>query len=107
MAIMHTTKELLWLHMFSSLVDIPFPRPFRLLSDNNSAIDMTKSNIILNRAKHIDLRYHFIQDHVAEGTLRLNWISTEDMTADIFTKPLPHPLHSKHSTSLGLNMTPL
>ena len=106
MAITHATKELLWLRMFSSIVDIPFPRPFRLLSDNNSAIDMTKSNIISNRAKHIDLRYHFIRDHVAEGTLRLNWISTKDMTADIFTKPLPYPLHSKHSTSLGINPTP-
>ncbi len=106
MAITHVAKELLWLRMFSSIVNIPFPHLFRLLSDNNSAIDMTKSNIISNRAKHIDLRYHFIRDHVAEGTLRLNWISTEDKTADILTKPLPYPLHSKHSSSLGVYAAP-
>ena len=102
MAITHAAKELLWIRMFSNIVDLPVPRPFRLLSDNNSAIDMTKSNVILNRVKHIDLQYHFIWDHVSEGTMCINWISTEDMTADIFTKPLPHLTHRKHSSSLGL-----
>ena len=102
MAIMHAAKELLWIRMFSGILDLPIPRPFRLLSDNSSAIDMTKLNVISNRAKHIDLHYHFIRDHVSEGTMRINWISTEDMTADIFTKPLPHTVHLKHSSSLGL-----
>lgn len=72
MAITHVTKELLWIQMFCPIIDIPFPRPFQLLSDNNSAIDMTKSNVISNRAKHIDLRYHFIRDHVSEGTVCIN-----------------------------------
>ena len=102
MAITHATKELLWIRVFSMIIDLPVPKPFHLLSNNNSAIDMMKSNVISNRAKHIDLCYHFIRDHVSEGTICINWILTEDMTADIFTKPLPHPIHSKHTSSLGL-----
>ena len=60
MAITHAAKELLWIWMFSTIVNLPLPCPFHLLSDNNSAIDMTKSNVILNQAKHINLRYHFM-----------------------------------------------
>lgn len=102
MSITHVSKEALWIRMFCRVIGLPFPQPFPFLSDNNSAIDMTKLNVISNHAKHIDLRYHFIRDHITEGTLKVNWIPTEDMTADIFTKPLPCPLHMRHAVSLGL-----
>ena len=102
MAITHVSKEALWIRLFCHVIGLPFPHPLSLLSDNQSAIDMTKSNAVLSRAKHIDIRYHFIRDHVAQGTVTIKWVPTEDMTADIFTKPLPLPIHLRHSSSLGL-----
>ncbi|GJY22342.1 retrovirus-related pol polyprotein from transposon TNT 1-94 [Tanacetum coccineum] len=41
------------------------------------------------RAKHIDVRYHFIKEHVENRTVELYFIRTEYQLADIFTKPLP------------------
>ena len=102
MAITHVSKESLWIKLFCRSVGIPFPHPIPLLSDNQSAIDMTKSNTVSSCVKHIDICYHFIHDHVAQGTIAINWIPTDDMTADIFTKPLPLPIHLRHSSSLGL-----
>ncbi len=39
--------------------------------------------------KHIDLRFHFIQQTVASGTLKLLYRPTQDMIADVLTKALP------------------
>ena len=41
------------------------------------------------RTKHIDVRYHFIQDVIAEGDVKVCKISTHDNLADMMTKPVP------------------
>ncbi|GJR23434.1 retrovirus-related pol polyprotein from transposon TNT 1-94 [Tanacetum coccineum] len=41
--------------------------------------------------KHIDIRYHFIRDHVLKGDIELHFIPTQYQLADIFTKPLDEP----------------
>ncbi|KAL8091441.1 hypothetical protein AgCh_033890 [Apium graveolens] len=38
--------------------------------------------------KHISIRYHFIREHVDEGTLELHFVPTDQQLVDIFTKPL-------------------
>ena len=37
---------------------------------------------------HIDIKYHFIREHVASAAVNLEYCSTEEMIADIFTKGL-------------------
>ena len=97
-------KEALWLRLFLSLHSFPFPRPFPLLSDNQSACALANNSSITSRSKHIDIRHHFIRAHISDGTFCTNWIPTLDMPADIFTKPLPFPLFAKHRASLGLTL---
>nr|GEY62181.1 putative ribonuclease H-like domain-containing protein [Tanacetum cinerariifolium] len=41
------------------------------------------------RAKHIDVRYHFIKEQMENGIVELYFIRTEYQLADIFIKPLP------------------
>ena len=98
----HAMKEALWIRLFLTLNSLPVPRPFPLLSDNQSACSLANNSAITSRSKHIDIRHHFIRDHIADGTFCTNWIPTSDMPADIFTKPLALPLFIKHRTSLGL-----
>ncbi|GJX71758.1 hypothetical protein Tco_0308929 [Tanacetum coccineum] len=40
------------------------------------------------RSKHIDIRFHFIKEHVENGVIELYFINTEYQLADIFTKAL-------------------
>ncbi|GKC66123.1 retrovirus-related pol polyprotein from transposon TNT 1-94 [Tanacetum coccineum] len=40
------------------------------------------------RSKHIDIRFHFIKEHVENGVIELYFVNTEDQLADIFTKAL-------------------
>ncbi|XP_019189998.1 PREDICTED: uncharacterized protein LOC109184452 [Ipomoea nil] len=45
----------------------------------------------LLKTKHVDIDYHFVRDKVASGDMVVNFVSTKDQLADIFTKPLPGP----------------
>ncbi|XP_052291943.1 uncharacterized protein LOC127900768, partial [Citrus sinensis] len=56
--------------------------------DNTSAINLSKNPIQHSRTKHIEIRHHFLRDHVQKGDIALEFISTEKQLADIFTKPL-------------------
>ena len=42
-----------------------------------------------NRTKHIDTRYHFIQELVNNGEINLQYCRSKDQLAYIFTKALP------------------
>lgn len=57
--------------------------------DNQSAIRLIKNPEFHKRSKHIDIRYHFIREKYEEKIFDLDYVSTHEMMADIFTKPLP------------------
>ena len=42
-----------------------------------------------SKTKHIKVRYHFIKEHVEEGTVELFFVKTDYQLADLFTKALP------------------
>lgn len=45
--------------------------------------------------KHIDIRPHFLIDHVRNGDIDVQFVSTEDQFADVFTKPLDEAIFDK------------
>jgi hypothetical protein len=49
---------------------------------------LAKNPVFHERSKHIRLRYHFIRDYLAEGSIKARYISTNDQLADLLTKPL-------------------
>nr|GEU48552.1 putative ribonuclease H-like domain-containing protein [Tanacetum cinerariifolium] len=56
--------------------------------DNKSAITVCCNNVQHSMLKHIDIRYHFIKEHVENGVIELYFVNTEYQLADIFTKAL-------------------
>jgi hypothetical protein len=59
-----------------------------LLCDNESVVKIANNPIQHSRTKHIDIRHHFLRDHVAKGDIILEGVRSEDQLAHIFTKPL-------------------
>ena len=56
--------------------------------DNTSAINLSKNPIQHSRMKYIDIRHHFLCDHVQNSNISLEFIDTNNQLADIITKPL-------------------
>ena len=69
----------------------------KVYCDNVGAIGMTNHGTLKSRTKHVDIRYHFVRQHVASGELEINFIRTNDNVADLFTKNLGTELHEKFS----------
>ncbi|GJR00773.1 hypothetical protein Tco_0523757 [Tanacetum coccineum] len=98
--------QILW--MRSHLTDYGFTfNKITLYCDNKSAIALCCNNVQLSRAKHIDVRYHFIKEQVENGIMELYFIRTEYQLADIFTKPLPRERFNFLIEKLGMkSMSP-
>nr|GEW05564.1 retrovirus-related Pol polyprotein from transposon TNT 1-94 [Tanacetum cinerariifolium] len=56
--------------------------------DNKSAIALCCNNVQHSRSKHIDIRYHFIKEHVENGVIEFYFVNTEYQLADLITKAL-------------------
>jgi len=85
----HAAKEALWLHTFLAEIVRPLEKPITIHLDNISTISITKNDEYHPRMKHIDLHYHFIRHTVWEGLIHVDYVPTDDMAADMFTKALP------------------
>ncbi|GJU78413.1 retrovirus-related pol polyprotein from transposon TNT 1-94 [Tanacetum coccineum] len=86
--------NILWLKSQLSDYDIHY-KMAPIFCDNTSAIAVSNNPVLHSRTKHIDIRYHFIRDHILKGNIELHFIPTEYQLADIFTKPLNEPTFTR------------
>ena len=70
--------------------------------DNTSVICLTKNPIQHSRTKYIEIRHHFIRDHVLKEDVVLEYVDTLHQLADIFTKPLDKERFWTLKRDLGL-----
>ena len=76
---------------------------FRLLMDSRSAIELSKNPVYHERSKHIDTRYHFIRECIADGLVEVEHVGTDNQLADILTKPLGRVKFIEMRQALGVS----
>ncbi|GKB91005.1 retrovirus-related pol polyprotein from transposon TNT 1-94, partial [Tanacetum coccineum] len=80
--------QVIWMH--TQLLDYGYKyNRIPMYCDSKSAIDISCNLVQHSRTKHIEIRYHFIKEHVEKGTVELYFVGTEYQLADLFTKALP------------------
>jgi hypothetical protein len=62
--------------------------PITLRGDNEGSIALAKNPEFHKRSKHIDNRYHYIRQLLADNLISIQHVPTKEMVADILTKPL-------------------
>ena len=73
-----------------------------VLSDNQAAIKWaTSDKSPSTRAKHIDVRVHFVRELVAQNLVKVGYVESEENDADMFTKPLGPTLLKNNLVRLG------
>jgi hypothetical protein len=60
--------------------------PIQCFMDNKSAIALANNAVFHKRTKHIRIKYHWLDQKVAEGLVTLIYVQSEQNIADIFTK---------------------
>ncbi|GJW95582.1 retrovirus-related pol polyprotein from transposon TNT 1-94 [Tanacetum coccineum] len=93
--------NILWMKSQLTDYDIIYEK-VPIFCDNTSAIAISNNLVMHSRTKHIDIRYHFIRDHVLKRDIKLHFIPTQYQLADIFTKPLEEPTFKRLIVELGM-----
>jgi hypothetical protein len=63
--------------------------------DNSSATALTKNLIFHDRSKHIDIRFYYLKDCIANKEVEVKYVRTQDQVANIFIKLLKYDVFAK------------
>ena len=73
-----------------------------MLGDNQAAQAISNNPCNHSRAKHIDIGHHFVREWVQDGRATTTYVQSKDNPADIMTKGVPKPAHSKAVETIGI-----
>jgi hypothetical protein len=65
------------------IFDEPIDGITTIKEDNQSAIAYSQNALVIEKTKHIDLKWHFFKDHVEHGSVKLRYLPTDRMVADL------------------------
>ncbi len=96
-------KEALWVGSVLAELTGEY-KPMCIGMDNQAAITLVKQCTagVSARTKHIDVARHFIRDYVLRGALRVEYVATHKMKADVLTKGLAKAKHVDAIGKLGM-----
>ncbi|CAI7881003.1 unnamed protein product [Closterium sp. NIES-53] len=98
-------EELRWLSfLLTDLGERPHS-PLVLFGDNRSTVLLCEEPRLVEKAKHIHLRFFLLRELQQRGQACVVRVVSKANTADIFTKALPPSDHLRFCTQLGLVTT--
>jgi hypothetical protein len=105
MAMTEAIQEVLWLKSMLGELKVT-PNTPEINVDNQGAMGLAKNPIQHQRTKHIDIKYHFIRDHIRDGDVVENWISGLVNDADMMTKGNETQTFTRHVGEVMNRKTP-
>jgi hypothetical protein len=87
-AAVHAVQNALWIKQLLSELNQPVKGAVPVLEDNEATIDYCRNGGNSHRARHFNIKYKFVQDHVEKGNVELEWIDSKYQLADMLTKSL-------------------
>jgi hypothetical protein len=71
-------------------------------------VKLLENPVFHDKSKHSEINYYYICDKVQKGEVKLQYISTDELIADILMKPLSNGKFVYFRDKLGLvEITPL
>ena len=87
-ALVEALKELEWTRNLLSEIGIQIDE-INIYEDNQACIHLATHTVVSNKTRHIMAKTKFVQDILKEGPYRIIYCPTNQMLADVLTKPLP------------------
>ncbi len=93
----YVTRELVWVRQLLQDLGFPPKEASTVFEDNASTICLATGHGRHEMTKHIAPRFHYVREQIANGSIRLVHKPTDEMIADVLTKPLNEELYNKFS----------
>lgn len=87
-ALAECLQELQWVRRLVDDLGEQLALPIVVNEDNQSCIALVAADRISRKSKHIDTKYCFVKDLASAGIISIRYCPTEQMEADLLTKPL-------------------
>ena len=105
-ALSAATQEAVWLSRLLTDIKAPPKEPILIKEDNQGTIAVARNPVSHNRTKHIDIKFHYVREALEDGIIDLTYCPTEQMTADMLTKPLARQQFETFRLKMGLKNMP-
>ena len=103
MALSDAAREALARRQLFEELRIPsVSKPVTILTDSQTALDISENPTNYRQVKHIDIRYYVIRHYIRDRKIEIDYISSNYQPADIFTKALGHSKHHRFCQMIGL-----
>ena len=90
-------QDMLFMMRVLESIGLKVKKPMILEIDNKGAVDLSHNWSVSGRLRHDSIRQSFLRELHEDETIEVKWISTDDNSADLFTKNLASPLFEKHA----------
>jgi hypothetical protein len=104
-ALSEVAREACWLRNLFEELGFPLKFPITIKGDNDSSVSMAKNQQFHNRSNHIAIRWHWVRELIEQDLITIENCQDPQQTADILTKALPCPKHTRHTSEMGLTST--
>ena len=102
MALSLATQEAVWLRHLVEEMGNPDQEAPVIFEDNQGAIAAAHNPVFHRRTKHIQIRYHYVCEAVAEEIIKAIYCPSSELTADIFNKAIPKDQFELLRAKMGL-----
>jgi hypothetical protein len=99
-------KHLMHLRLFLRELGQEQAEPSIVYEDNNAAISLAHGKEQSKRAKHYQLKVHFLNEQFKNGTFSFEKVGTKLQLADAFTKALPREDFNRYREWMGVAKFP-
>ena len=98
MSYYEATCQAIWLQNFISALGVvdSILRPLKLYCDNSVAVSFSKNTRSNSCSKHIDIKYYFVKEKVAEALIAIEYTPMTSMLTYLLTKGLPICVFAEH-----------
>lgn len=90
-AVTEALTYVLWLRVLFAELQYVFHSPIPVFQDNQSAMLIYNGGGKFRRSKHMLVKQNYIKDLISHKIVQFSYLSTENMLADLATKPVSSP----------------
>jgi hypothetical protein len=93
-----TVKEIRFIFYLLTEMGIPVKLPIVVRCDNVGTVFMAENSSSGIQTRHIDTRYHFVLEHVADNFIKIVFVRSEENVADVLTKNIGKEIYESMSS---------